>query len=218
MLYYLDCFGLAIFALIGVLQFKEKGTGWVGGLLYALLTALGGGTLRDCMLGQFPVFWMRHSQSLWLTLGAAVLALLYVHYSRSPKLDKLWLLDTLGLAVFIVSGTQVALAAQVSLSMSVLMGLVTAMGGGLLRDALGSRQPFIFKEQSYVVAACFGGLVYAAASLRLNGQLAEVTAIVATLAIRWGSRAWSQHRDFRDRRQPLERQSRQALYQNVISR
>ena len=145
--YLLDLVGVAVFAVSGVLAAGRTGLDLFGVLVIAALTAIGGGTLRDLLLQRHPLFWITDTTYLHVILVSAVLTVCAVQVWPPPG-DALLLADALGLALFALSGAQVAEAAQHPPLIVVLMGTMTGVAGGVLRDVLTAQIPSSCGETS----------------------------------------------------------------------
>ncbi|MBS1198062.1 MAG: trimeric intracellular cation channel family protein [Proteobacteria bacterium] len=163
-LYWLDLLGVAVFAVSGVLAAGRKGMDWLGVLVIAALTAIGGGTLRDLLLNRHPIFWIVDTTYLLVIAAAALLTMLYVRW-RAPPGKLLLLADAAGLALFTVAGAQVAEAAKLSPIIIVLMGTMTGAAGGVLRDILCAEIPLILRRDIYATAAIAGASFYLLAQM-----------------------------------------------------
>jgi uncharacterized membrane protein YeiH len=157
--YLLDLIGVAVFAVSGVLVAAHSNMDLLGGFALAALTAIGGGTLRDVLLGRHPIFWIRDARYLWVILVAAALTMAYIAFLPPPGYSLL-IADALGLALFAISGAQIAEAAGHSFLIVVLMGTMTGTAGGVLRDVMSARVPMIFHQDLYATAAIAGIAVY----------------------------------------------------------
>lgn len=147
------------FALSGLLEAARKRLDAVGVCVVAGLTAFGGGTLRDMLLDRRPFFWVEHASWLWALLGLCIAAMfvLRARHFRPTERAMQWP-DALGLGLFSASGTQLALAQGLPAIVAVLMGVVTAAFGGVLRDIVVNEIPRAFKDrQPYAVCAFAGG-------------------------------------------------------------
>lgn len=153
--YWISLAGVALCAITGVLEAGHKGMDVVGASAAGLATAAGGGTVRDLLIGR-PVFWVSDQSYLIVALLAALTAFVLARMIRLPA--RLFLIpDALGLALFTVSGTQVALHAGVPWLVAVLMGIITGVLGGVLRDILCNDIPLIFlPSELYATAAAAG--------------------------------------------------------------
>jgi uncharacterized membrane protein YeiH len=158
-LYLLDLIGVAVFAVSGVLVAAHSGLDLLGGLALAALTAIGGGTLRDVLLNRHPIFWIRDTRYLLVILIAAALTMTYIAFFPPPG-NGLLIADALGLALFAISGAQIAEAAGLSPLIVVMMGTMTGTAGGMLRDVMSAHVPLIFQQDLYATAAIAGIAVY----------------------------------------------------------
>ena len=160
------------FALSGLLEAARKKLDVVGVCVVAGLTAFGGGTLRDVLLDRRPFFWVEHAHWLWVLLALCIGASFVLHARHfEPTERAMQWPDALGLGLFSASGTQLALAQQLPAIVAVLMGVVTAAFGGVLRDIVVNEIPRAFKgRQPYAVCAFAGGwAVVATQALGLGG-------------------------------------------------
>lgn len=185
MIYYLGLLGVAVFAISGSLAAGKKGLDWVGVTFLAIVTSLGGGTIRDLLL-QRKVFWIDDPTYLWVALGAAAFTIVAVRFVRS-RTNALLIADALGLALFSIVGAQIAEAATTSVIVVILMGVITGVAGGVIRDVLTSEIPLLFRatEPLYSVAALVGILGY----LLLEGlSVDRTTAFICGAALCAGLR------------------------------
>lgn len=159
LLYALDLFGVAVFAASGALAGVAARLDLLGVLVLASITAVGGGTIRDVLLGRYPIFWIKDSGPIYTILAATAVTLVWVHFLPVP-LDALLIADAIGLAVFAMSGAQVAEKAGCHPLVVVLMGTLTGAGGGVLRDVLSAKVPLILRQDIYASAAIAGIAVY----------------------------------------------------------
>lgn len=152
----------AAFALSGVLEAARKRLDVVGVCVVGFVAAFGGGTLRDLLLDQRPFFWVRHEEMLWGVLALCMLAMLFLRHRHFVLTEKAiqWP-DALGLGLFTATGVHQALALQMPALVAVLMGLITGVFGGVLRDVLCNEIPCAFRDhQPYAVWAFVGGWTY----------------------------------------------------------
>ena len=156
----LDYASVLIFALTGALVASRGQLDLVGFIFFATLTGLGGGTLRDLVLGRVPVFWVGRPELLLLTSGAACVVFLTAHLLESRYRAILWL-DACALAVAVPAGVGVALEMGVSPVVTVMMGVMTGTFGGLMRDVVSNEVPLILKQGELYVTAAFGGALAA---------------------------------------------------------
>ncbi len=152
----------AAFALSGVLEAARKRMDAVGVCAVGFLAAFGGGTLRDLLLDQRPFFWVRHIEVLWGVLALCMLAMLFLrrrHFEVTERAIQ-WP-DALGLGLFAATGLDQALQLQMPAVVAVLMGVITGVFGGVLRDIMCNQIPSAFKDhRPYAVCAFAGGWVY----------------------------------------------------------
>lgn len=184
LLYWLDLIGVAVFAASGALTAARKRLDLVGFLFVAAATGIGGGTLRDLLLDQGPVFWVHQPVYLWLTSAVALAVFLTVHHIERRYTLLLWA-DAVGLATFSVIGAQRALDAGAEAVVAVLMGAITATFGGLIRDIACAETPLILRKEIYATAAAAGAaIVVFGAGLGLPMPIAAAMGFVTAFAIR----------------------------------
>ena len=156
MLYVVGLLAVGFSAITGALAAEGRRMDLFGVLVLALVTSLGGGTLRDLVLG-VPVFWRTDDCFLWTGLAAGALTFAAVRYWHPPH-QFLLIADAIGLAFVAVLGTEKALAHQATATTSIVLGVVTGVAGGVLRDLLCSEVPLVFRRETYLYAtAAFGG-------------------------------------------------------------
>lgn len=190
----------AAFALSGVIEAARKRLDAVGIAVVAFLAAFGGGTLRDVLLDRRPFFWVANQWYVWalLTLCAAAMLMLRARHFRVTERAMQWP-DALGLGLFAASGTQIALDAQMPGLIAVLMGVMTAVFGGVLRDIVCNEIPSAFRDhRPYAVCAFVGGWVVVAIdrmaqmptlALAVGGLLATVLRLLA-IRLDWTLPRW----------------------------
>ena len=161
LLYIIALVGVAFFSVSGALAAGQKGFDWVGVILIAVATALGGGTVRDVLLDRDMVFWITDPNYLLVTLAAACGTLIYARHFRPPY-RTLMIADALGLALFSILGAEIALKLGVAPIIVMAMGTVTGVFGGVIRDILVNDIPFICRpsEPIYTTAAVLGIILY----------------------------------------------------------
>ncbi|HNR40302.1 MAG TPA: trimeric intracellular cation channel family protein [Acidobacteriota bacterium] len=193
LLHVLDLVGVAVFAASGALSAGRKGLDLLGVLVIAVVTAIGGGTLRDILLDRHPIFWIADPVYLVVIAIAALITLLYVRH-RQPPGRALAIADALGLALFTITGTRIAEAAHVAPLIAVAMGTMTGVAGGMVRDVLSAEIPLILRRDIYATAAIAGSTVYVALQAAGVGRDAAaliglaVVVLLRLLAIVWGLR------------------------------
>lgn len=190
MLYWLDIFGVLVFAVSGALAADRRGMDLFGFVMIALLTAIGGGTLRDIILDA-PVFWTQGPLDLWIILFAAFVTFFAANAIQRVERWLLWA-DAIGLSVFCVIGAAKSLALSANPTVAVALGVVTAVMGGIVRDVVCNEVPLILRQDVYATAAFAGALTYVLLSTYGAGQAVAVWAgagvcfAVRSAAIVWG--------------------------------
>lgn len=180
----LNIVGLFVFAISGALTALRNDMDLFGVAMIAFVTGVGGGTIRDVLLGSFPVWWVVSPSAVFVCLAGAVVATLAQPIIASRLRALIWA-DALGLAVFTVLGAQAALALEAPAMIAIFMGAVTATFGGIVRDVLLNEPPLILKQEIYATAALIGAGAYVGLiALGLGESVAGVAAAVATFAIR----------------------------------
>ena len=180
----LDIMGTIAFAISGVLVAMDKRLDVFGVLIIAFVTAIGGGTLRDLLIGNTPVVWMRDSTYV-LVIGITVI-LSIIFSSRLKYLRKsLFLFDTIGIGLFTMIGIDKGLEVGLLPVMCIALGTMTASFGGVLRDILCNEIPVIFRKEIYATACILGGIVYfLLVILNVPQKYSYVAAISTVIGIR----------------------------------
>lgn len=158
-IYCLDLFGTMVFAISGVLTSIEKKFDLVGSLVIGFVTAIGGGTLRDILIGRTPVGWLTDRNYILVICLGFVLS--YLFKNRIRRLRKsMFIFDTIGIGLFTILGIQTSFSFGLSIEVCLIMGVVSAVFGGVIRDVLTNEIPLIFRKEIYATACFAGGLVY----------------------------------------------------------
>ena len=189
LLYILSLCAVAVFAISGALSAGRKQFDVFGVLVIAVVTAIGGGTLRDLLLDRNPIFWIDDTNYLIVTSVAAVATVIFTRFRRAP-VRLLTHADTIGMAWFTISGTRIAESVGVSPGICVLMGCMTGVAGGVIRDVLSGETPMLLHDRElYATAAIAGAIVYLLlyrwAGWDLN--LAVLTGVAVIVVLRTGS-------------------------------
>lgn len=158
-IYLLDLFGVAVFAASGALAARRKSMDLFGVVVVAVITAIGGGTVRDVLLDNRPIFWIEDPTYLVVILGAAGATLVYGRLFTPPR-GSLLIADAFGLALFTFIGARTAYAAGAPDLIVVSMGTITGAAGGIMRDVLCAEVPLILRREIYATASIAGGAVY----------------------------------------------------------
>ncbi|MBL4835118.1 MAG: trimeric intracellular cation channel family protein [Pseudomonas sp.] len=189
--YAFDLFGVAVFAITGALMAGRKSMDLFGVLVIAIVTSLGGGTLRDTILDNHPVVWIRDEIYILVAVLAALGTIAWVRLTQPIHETGLLVADAFGLAIFTVIGTQVALAQSVPVSAAVIMGVMTGVAGGVIRDIICNEIPLIFHREIYATACIVGSLVYIGLyRLDTPADLDVAIAVSTVLAIRLAAIRW----------------------------
>ncbi len=179
-----DILGTVAFAISGVLVAMEKRLDLFGVAIIALVTAIGGGTLRDMLIGNLPVTWTTTPLYMYVILGALLFAIVF--QSRLKYLrTSLFLFDTIGIGLYTMVGIEKGLEAGLEPLICVTLGTITASFGGVLRDILCNEIPVIFRREIYATACILGGVGY---FLLLKTPLPEAYAYLAGVALVIGTR------------------------------
>ena len=180
MLHLLDILGVAVFALSGALEAGRRRLDVFGAVVIALATAVGGGTLRDVILRHGPVFWVADPTYVIVVTLSALLTFFLAPRVQFPR-RLLLVADAGGLAVFSVMGVQKALAAGVSPVVALMMGVITGVAGGILRDILCNEIPLVLRREIYATAALSGGVLFLL--LRSSGVPEGINTAVSACAV-----------------------------------
>lgn len=158
--YIFELVGICFFAISGALAANDKAKqDWFGVSFIAFITAIGGGSLRDILLGSYPLVWIGNVNFMYAIFGGIVIANIF--YKQLIGLRKtLFLFDTIGVAAFTILGTEKALAFGVHPVICAIMGMFTAVMGGVMRDTLTNEVPIIFQKEIYATACLAGAVVY----------------------------------------------------------
>ncbi len=183
----LDYAGVVVFAATGALTASRKQLDLIGFGFLAAVTGIGGGTIRDLILGEVPVFWVEKPAYLVVCVAVAAIVYFTAHLVESRYRLLIWL-DAIGLAVFAVMGAAKGLALTGSPIVAVVTGMMTATFGGILRDLLSGEPSVLMRPEIYVSAALLGSAVFIAASL-LGAPLilGSVLGVIAAFALRGGA-------------------------------
>lgn len=183
-LYYIDLIGTFVFAISGVLAAIENKLDLFGATILGLVTAVGGGTLRDILIGSTPVGWMADNNYIILIL--LTLPLCYFFQSKILGLRKtFFLFDTIGIGLFTVIGVEKTLSLGLSPVIAMMMGVVSAVFGGVIRDILTNRVPLVFRKEVYAFACLTGAIVhYLLLTYLGNNDLYVFISIAVVIVIR----------------------------------
>ncbi|MBN2733569.1 MAG: trimeric intracellular cation channel family protein [Methanomicrobiaceae archaeon] len=189
--YLISIIGIAVFAITGVLAGAKKGMDIFGIVVIALVTAFGGGTVRDIILDA-PVFWIENYFYVWIAVIAAIAAFFLEDYfwkTYKPLLH----LDALGVALFNVQAIDKTLALGFTPAIAVIMGIITGIFGGMMRDILTDRPNLVLKQELYATPILIGGVFYVLMISLFpdNGTVNTLTAIAVVFLIRVAAIRWN---------------------------
>jgi len=159
LIYILDLIGTFVFAISGLRVAAKKQMDLFGASVIGFVTAVGGGTTRDVLLGSYPVAWIQDLNYPLVIILAVPFTLLFRKYIVSLR-RTFFLFDTIGIALFTISGMQKALDLGIHPGLAIVMGMVSAVVGGVIRDTLCNEIPLIFRKEIYATACLAGALVF----------------------------------------------------------
>ena len=184
LVYFLELLGTAAFAVSGALAASRKNMDIFGFCVLALMPAVGGGTVRDVIIDRTPVFWVADSRYVVIAIIAA-LVIFFTRWKPGSRLRLIVWMDAMGLALFAALGTQISLAYDTGPLVAVMLGVTTAVTGGMIRDIICNEIPLILSREIYATAAFVASSGYVAAvSAGASQGLALAVAVVAGFVIR----------------------------------
>ena len=180
----IEFLGTFAFAISGIRHAAEKTFDWFGGYVCGIAVAIGGGTIRDVMLGTTP-FWM--TSPFYMLCTALALVVVVVFSRWIERLQNAWFVfDTLGLALFTIAGIQKSIAFGQPYWVAIIMGCITGAAGGVIRDIMLVREPVIFHKEIYAMASVMGGLAYwLTIQLDNSVELSAIISFAVTCVIRF---------------------------------
>ncbi len=180
-----DYAGTFAFAISGIRLASSKNFDWFGAYVVGLVTAIGGGTTRDILLGVTP-FWMQ--QPSYFIITAIALVAVIVAGSRMKVFNNaFFIFDTIGLGLFVVVGIERTINAGFPLWTTIVMGMITGSVGGIIRDIIINEEPLIFRKDIYALACVFGGLMYffCISIIHSNTEIAQVVSALSVISMRF---------------------------------
>lgn len=189
----LDWLGILVFAATGALVASRKRMDIVGFVLLGTVTGIGGGTIRDVLLGSYPILWVGQPGYLAACAAVSVLVFFTAHLLQSRYRLLLWL-DALGLALFAVAGAEKGLLLAVNPLVAVTVGVISATFGGIIRDVLGDEPSVILRPEIYVTAALVAaGVFVAATTLGMPRDVSVLIGFLSGFLVRGGAllRGWT---------------------------
>lgn len=193
LLYYFDLAGVAVGAISGALAAGRKGFDLLGVVVLGLVTAIGGGTIRDVLLDRHPIFWLQNPAYVTLITVVALLTVALSRWRRNPPpVSALLVADAISLALFSISGAQVAEAAGMPAVAGVVLGTVTGAAGGVVRDVLCAEVPMVLRPGALYASAAIAGTsaYFGLVSLGLPRELSAGMGMLIVVALRLASIAW----------------------------
>lgn len=180
--YIVDLLGTFVFAISGVLTAIDKKFDLVGSIIIGTVTAVGGGSLRDMLIGETPVGWMQDLNYLYTILAAVIVSYLFQQYILKLRRG-MFFFDTLGIGLFTILGLQKTLQVDLSIPIGLLMGVVSAAFGGVIRDVLTNEIPLIFRKEIYASACLVGGLTFIVLDHFSSYEFVNITISMLTVMI-----------------------------------
>lgn len=180
----IDILGTFSFAVSGAFLAMEKKLDPFGVLVLSFVTAIGGGTLRDIMIGNLPVSWLRNETATIVIFSAAVATMLFGRFLKHLT-TTLFLFDALGLGLFTIIGIEMAIQLHFSIGVCIALGTITACFGGVIRDVLLNDVPLLFRKEIYALACITGGLIYfLSREMNIDTDIAKIGCILIIFTIR----------------------------------
>lgn len=180
----IDIAGIAAFSIAGAFAAMEKKLDIFGIIIIAFVTALGGGTLRDVLIGEVPVKWMLDLSSVWVVVIGAATAMLFTKTIKNYH-KVLLLFDSIGLGFFTVLGVQIGVVHQLHPVVCIVLGTITACFGGVIRDISLNNIPLIFQKEIYATACIVGSIVFFALNeIKMSPTTIEIICISVVVFIR----------------------------------
>lgn len=179
----IEILGTISFTISGVFSAMQKRLDVMGVIIIGFVTAIGGGTVRDVLIGATPVSWMRNIDIPLVILITAICTIFFKHYIKTFKVT-LFLFDALGLGLFTIIGVQKGLSAGLHPAICVALGTITGCFGGVIRDILLNTIPLIFHKEIYASACIIGGAFYLLMLHFIDPGVAKMAAVIVVCGIR----------------------------------
>lgn len=182
---FLDFFGIAVFAMSGALTAGNKRLDIFGVMVIALITCLGGGTLRDVILDSHPVVWIENTSYLLVAILSALVTFILVRSSYHIPARMLEVCDAIGLAFFTMAGMKKTQLLGYSPEITLIMGVMTGVAGGMIRDVVCNEIPLILHKEIYALAATAGGVVFLLLPyLNIDSEVSMIIGMLTILILR----------------------------------
>lgn len=183
-LHIIEILGTFSFAVSGAFFAMEKKLDPFGLIIISFVTAIGGGTLRDVMIGNLPVGWLRNETAI-ITIFIAAIGSMFFEARLRKFTTTLFLFDALGLGLFTIVGIEKAMEQHFSIGVCIALGTVTACFGGVIRDVLLNNVPLVFRKEIYAMASIIGGLAYFAfKKINIDTDVSKIICILLIFSIR----------------------------------
>ena len=179
----IEVLGTIAFTISGAYAAMQKKLDLFGVIMIAFVTAIGGGTIRDMLIGNTPVSWMKNMTTPLIILSTAVITIFFKQLVHNLKIT-LFLFDAVGLGLFTVVGIQKGLEIGLNPGVCIALGTITGCFGGVLRDILLSQIPVLFHKEIYATACIIGGTAYCVLIYFVNKQVAEAISVILICGIR----------------------------------
>lgn len=193
----LEAIGVIAFAVSGVMAAARARMDWLGAVVLALAVAIGGGTLRDLLLGDVPVRWLLNPWPVLLATATAIVMLVVLRIWPKAHLEgskSIQIADAAGLSAFVIVGTEIGLEADLAPFLAVMLGVLTGVGGGVIRDLLTGTKPAVLVGQIYAVAGIAGGILFVVLDgLGVSSQVSVWTSIGLIMIVRVAAIRWNWH-------------------------
>lgn len=157
--YFLELIGTYFFAISGVLASEDEDKNWFGAAFTGFITAIGGGSLRDIILGSYPLVWVGDINFLYAIIAGVFSVFIFYQFFLKLKRTMLFF-DMFGIALFTILGVEKSLSLGVRPEIAAIMGMFSAVMGGVIRDTLTNATPIIFRKEIYATACLIGAIVY----------------------------------------------------------
>ena len=182
-IYIIEVIGTFAFAISGIRLASTKKFDWFGAYVVGLATAIGGGTLRDLLINM-PPFWMTNGMYLVVTGVALLVTIFFGKYIINMN-NTLFIFDTIGLGLFVVVGVQKTIAVGYPYWVAVIMGIITGIAGGIIRDIFINEEPLVFRKDIYALACFFGASIFCLCHFfDVNGILSQIACAASVIIIR----------------------------------
>jgi uncharacterized membrane protein YeiH len=181
--YVIEILGIIVFTISGAFSAMQKRFDAFGVLIIGFVTATGGGTIRDVLIGYTPVFWMREMTTPILIISTGIITLFFKKYIKSLKVT-MFVIDAIGLGLFTMIGIQKGITAGLNPGICIILGTITGSFGAVLRDILLNNVPHLFRKEIYATACIIGGIFYFLIIPYMDRNLARAITITLIFTIR----------------------------------